>query len=471
MAIHIPLSQIEEDIKAIIPTDLTVTQIDETYEKMKKRGKIMPGYTPDPIESKIICFNVDDDQNLWVPYHYARTKFKKIPHPDTYVPLPESIELKVELRADQLEDTRKCFDLLVSKGSATVGLPPGRGKTYIGCFLTHCLRLKGMTIVPRKTLCSQWETTFNTGMPDATVWIVDESGRIPERFGGPEITDSSDLSLMPDMIICLDPRISKVPKQWLAKIGTLIIDEAHMLPTRGRIDNLLSIQPCYVLMETATMERGDGLHKICQLIGGSHGVFETSQLPYRFNIVDLPFIEAPERSGFRGIDYNFVCNGLSQMEEYNRAILNIVRHNPDNKFIVLTKRVEHGNSLKDRFIKADISCDTLMGTKKKYTNSRVLIGTFSKIGTGFDEATASDEFKGPTSDSLIICHSVSKIPNFEQYRGRVMRHKNPTVYWLNVKNRVIRNHLTAIKKHVIATNGTICKQEGIQYMYSKPRDK
>lgn len=457
MAMHIDLTKLSAEFKASIAEALTVTQVDEKLEKMKKLGKILPGYITDPINAKITCFDVKDGK-VRIPYHYARETLGAIPHPDNYPVLDESIENLVDLRENQVEDVKKSFEYLVSTGTTTIGLPPGRGKTYIGAFLLHCLRLKAVVIVPRKTLLEQWRITFVNALPKASVWVIDEKGIPPKN--------------QPDIIIALDPRIDKIPEEWKSKIGTMIIDEAHMLPTRGRIEGLLSFQPCYIIMETATMERGDGLHKICQLIGGCHGVFETSKIPYDFKIVQLPFIEAEEKSGPRGIDYGHVCNSLSTISEYNRAIVNIVKHHPENKFIILTKRVDHGKILQDLFLKDKITCDILMGVKKSYVNSKVLIGTFSKIGTGFDESTASKDFEGPTSDSLIICHSVSKTPNFEQYRGRVMRTTGkPTVYWLNVKNRVIRSHLTEIKKHVRLTNGTIIEQDGMRYMLSSNPDK
>lgn len=220
-------------------------------------------------------------------------------------------------------------------------------------------------------------------------------------------------------------------------------------------------------METATMVRGDNLHLICHLVGGDHGVFMTAKDPYTFNIVDLGFINAEERVGPMGVDYTNLCCSLSEIEEYNRAILNIVKQHSNNKFIILTRRVEHGAALVKMFRENDISADTMMGTKKSYVNSRVLIGTFSKIGTGFDEKTSSASvFKGNVSDSLILCHSVKKEANFEQFRGRVMRTDNPTIYWLNVGNKTIRSHLRPIKKHVDATGGTICHQSGKRYMFS-----
>lgn len=447
MAIWVPLNTLSLVIKDKIADDLTVVQLDETYEKMKARGRIMPGYTVDP-DKKIYCFNIENG-NLWLPYFYARKTYKIIPDLDRYPSLDENLENKVDLRDNQIATVKQCFDELCKYGTTTVGLPPGYGKTYIGAYLSHCLGLKILVVVPRTPLLKQWEKTFNTAIPGIKIWIIDQNGKIP-------LDDE-----IPDVIIALDPRISKIPYDWKHKIGTLIIDEAHMLPTRGRIENLLSIRPAYIIMETATMERGDGLHKICQLMGGSHGVFKTAKDPYIFNIVDLSFIYAEEKTGSRGVDYNSLCDSLSCNEQYNKVIVNIVKHNPLNKFIVLTKRVSHGNHLMTLFRESDITCDSMMGTKKTYQNSRVLIGTFSKIGTGFDEATASaSTFEGNLSDSLIICHSVAKIPNFEQYRGRVMRTRNPTVYWLNVANKVIRAQLTGIKKHVKETNGEIIFQDG-----------
>lgn len=464
MSIWVPLETLDRSLRDKIGDDLTVVQLDETYEKMKKRGQILPGHIVDP-NQKILCFHIDsaENRNLWMPYFYARSKFKIVPDLERYPVLADGLQNKVELRDNQIDAVEQCFDDLVKYGTTTIGLPPGRGKTYMGAYLSHCLKLKVLVVVPRTPLLKQWETTFKNAIPGASIWIIDDKGNLPSSDLLKEgITDP------PDITIALDPRISKIPAHWKTKFGTLIIDEAHMLPTRGRIENLLSIRPAYIIMETATMIRGDGLHKICQLIGGDHGFFETSTDPYKFKIVDLSFINGLEKSGPRGVDYGALCDSLSENEQYNTVIVNIVRHNPQNKFIILTKRVDHGNHLMKLFKEAGITVDSMMGTKKSYTNSRVLIGTFSKIGTGFDEATASTHFEGNLSDSLIICHSVAKIPNFEQYRGRVMRTANPTVYWLNVANRVIRSQLTDIKKHVVKTNGTILLQNGVQYLYSSP---
>lgn len=455
MSIWISLNPLSKETKDRLAQDLTVVQLDESYEKMKKRGKIDPGHIPKP-DSKIPCYHIDPDRNLWVPYHYARMKFGLKPKLQSYPLMDQALENKIDLREAQVEVVEHCFNDLIAHGCTTVGLPPGFGKTYIGAFLSHCLKLKVLIVVPIASVIKAWENTFKTALPGVSVWCVDEFGRIPKGW------ESS--MTPPDVTICLDPRLAKLPKHWKNKFGTMIIDETHLIPTRDRIENLLSIRPAYVIMETATMEREDGLHKICHLIGGNHGIFRQAKDPYKFCIVQMPFVQAEESFTARGVNYGALCESLSNDKVYNTVILGIVKKNPESKFMILTRRAEHGNLLKDLFNSNGIPADTFLRAKKSYVNSRVLIGTFQKIGTGFDEATFSEHFEGPKSDSLIICHSVAKNRNFEQFRGRVMRTQDPTVYWLNVKNGVIRAHLTPLKKHVKETNGTIIEKDGYDYL-------
>ena len=66
-------------------------------------------------------------------------------------------------------------------------------------------------------------------------------------------------------------------------------------------------------METATMVRSDGLHKICHLIAGEHGFYKTANDRYDFKVIDLPQICGEEVIGPRGIDYNQLCNSYQMM--------------------------------------------------------------------------------------------------------------------------------------------------------------
>lgn len=504
MAVQVRLDSIPERYHAKILKDLTVTPLDVTYETMKKIGRIAPGYAPKTDTSvsvydisSVITTSSDKTEDsttvgseqasssdpilttsqksptkssqtstilqkyISLPYRYAKDIFKRsndhIDHRD--LPgLPEHNLYHAQLKDEQAEVAVECFRQLEINGTTIVGLYPGFGKTYIGSWLSYHLGLMTMVVAPRQPLLDSWTTTFRAAMPWAKLWIVGVNDK-EYNFDAIEYDDQ-----LPDIIICLDPRIGKIPSDVLALVGTLIIDEAHMIATPSRIKGLLSIFPRYVILETATLERPDGMHSICHLIAGKEGVFVTSNDRYTLYDVQLPFIEATEISTSMGVSYGGICSSLAENDMYNNVILGIVMANPSRKFILLTRLVKHANVLKKLLNDNGIEADTLVGTKKRYSDSTVLIGTFSKIGVGFDEATACDTFAGRKSDTMILCHSVKTVQNFEQFRGRVMRVKNPEIYWLTPKNKMIKRHLYGLRDWIAQTNGKIVKVDGRDYV-------
>ena len=91
----------------------------------------------------------------------------------------------------------------------------------------------------------------------------------------------------------------------------------------------------------------------------------------------------------------------------NRAVLDIILKFRERKFIVMTK---HADFLCESVRKLGISCDTFCGTKEKYNDSDVLVGTPSKLGTGFDESKCCTNFGGRPSDTIIMFHTTSIQP-------------------------------------------------------------
>ena len=150
-----------------------------------------------------------------------------------------------------------------------------------------------------------------------------------------------------------------------------------------------------------------------------------------------------------------MSKSLAESQERNKLIVSIVTTNIHRKFIILSKLQDHVKLLEDIFTKIGIKVGTLYGSKSKYSDSPVLIGTIPKIGTGFDENTACDDFQGVASDTLILCHSVKNWRLFEQLRGRCMRSKSPIVIWLADPISTIDNHFRELKSWIKETNGTI----------------
>ena len=267
-------------------------------------------------------------------------------------------------------------------------------------------------------------------------------------------TDDEDW-YMPYFIICMDGRIGKIPKKLIKKIGTVIIDEAHLFCSKGKVECLLGIQPRYVIAESATLQRGDKLEKMIHLICGEHRVYRRSNTQYIVYRLDTGIL-VEEEQGARGINYGKLCLALGMDEYRNEIIINIIKNNPHRKFMILSKCVPHVKLLREILIKNKLKCDILCGSKNNYSDSHVLVGTMSKMGVGFDEKNACENFKGVESNVLFLAHSMAQWQLFEQYVGRVKRTSVvPIVIWLYDRNKMGRKHFAELEDWIKLTGGEI----------------
>ena len=345
------------------------------------------------------------------------------------------------MNSNGVEIIDQAYQQLLKHSYTTLGVPPGTGKTIMGALLSYLMGYVTMVYCNRSTIAKQWVTTFSKCFPSAIdkIWLVGED------------KEPKDI---PYFIICMDGRTDMLPAHILSAIGMLIIDEAHMFCTPSRVKCLLKCQPRYIVLESATLEREDGMHLMVQSMAGTHGVFKISNQPYLvYKVKTFCYIELVQNRF--GNDFGKMSKSLAESQERNKLIVSIVTTNIHRKFIILSKLQDHVKLLEDIFTKIGIKVGTLYGSKSKYSDSPVLIGTIPKIGTGFDENTACDDFQGVASDTLILCHSVKNWRLFEQLRGRCMRSKSPIVIWLADPISTIDNHFRELKSWIKETNGTI----------------
>lgn len=316
--------------------------------------------------------------------------------------------------------------------------------TIMGAALSYLAEYNTLVLCNRASIAEQWRKTFLKCYPghDSWIWVVGK--------------DPMPTTYIPPFIICMDQRYTKIPKQYAKAVGTLIIDEAHLFCTPTRVKCLLYVQPRVVIVETATLKRNDGMHVMIQSMVGTHGVFTVSNAPYVVKRV-LTQIPIEITKNKFGNDYTAMCKEISINTERNELICDIVATNLHRKYIILTRRADHVVTLQNMFESMGIPSGTLYGSKNKYKDSTVLIGTMPKIGTGFDEENACADFKGNKSNVLILANSVKQYQSFEQYRGRVMRCKSPIVIWIQDPISTINNHFLGLRSWIDETNGTIEK--------------
>lgn len=431
-------TQETRDLLKLLTFELKDKEEEERMKYMKKKFEVK-------CKGHIQMFGFDKEQGkLRIPYFFAIKYFKE-PNTKVYnASFDKTLHpFILKLLDRQKEPFMEALRLLTLHNTVTIGLPPGFGKTIGGIWLAYIKGLCTLIHAHRDTIIQQWLTTISICCPSLLpyVWIVGEN-----------TVDN------PVFILCMNTRYHHIPKDLMDRVGTVIVDEAHLFCTKGNKDCLLASNPKYIIMETATLERDDGMELMVQSIAGSHGVFKISTNPYALYKI-VTGVHAEEKQGARGVNAGNLYKELSESEYRNLIILNIVKSNPDKKFIVLSKLAMHVELLENLLTANGIECDTLYGSKSKYSDSQVLLGTGQKMGTGFDESNACKNFKGVKSSVLILAHSVKKWQIFEQFRGRVMRADVPIVVWLEDKNKMVKRHFRNLIPWFKDTNAQIIDVE------------
>ena len=393
---------------------------------------------------------ITTEARIRIPFRFGCSLFKRMVNHDK--PYPRVAEAPLDrpnfcasLKDYQVQPALEAYQQLQIWGSTTLKLPPGFGKTMIGAWLWTFTATIVVVLVVQQPLLRQWKKTFLTAVPGLahSIWVVGE-----DPPPGPGVR--------PAIIICMNQRTHQVPAEIKDAVGCLIIDEAHCFCTPDRVDALLAFTPKYVIAETATLERDDGMEKMIHSICGEHSVSRVATKPYSVIRLDTSISVEESRNKY-GVNFNDLCNKLCALPERNMIIVDLIKTNPHRKFMILTRLADHVALLQLLILNSGISCATLYRNQRTYSDSSVLIGTIPKIGTGFDEANACEDFGGVQSDTLILASSIKKNTVFEQIRGRVMRSANPVVIYLVDRNQVCKRHFRETAGWIEYTQGTISR--------------
>ena len=311
--------------------------------------------------------------------------------------------------------------------------------TIVGAYMAAHFGFLTIILMHRTTLLKQWQQTFQK-VTNASTWVVEEEP-MPPLF---------------NVIICLDKRVEKVPLTIRNRVGMMIIDEAHAFCTESQVERLLGFHPRYVIAETATLERDDDMHRMIVAICGEHHI--SREMKKKFHVYKI-FTgikgEREERKHGPGVVWHVLAKSLAFNSLRNQIIVELAMKNPSYKIVILTGYRAHTKLLYQMFLDLGESVDFLCGPKKNYSDSRILIGTINKIGTGFDEASFCDDFKGVKINLGILVHSVAKKQLLEQTVGRVFRADFPNIMHLVDDDKTIQNHWRKAKTWYKSKGGEI----------------
>jgi superfamily II DNA or RNA helicase len=325
-------------------------------------------------------------------------------------------EFKGVLRPEQKVVKNETIDFLTKTGSIIISAYPGFGKTLLSINLACSIKLKTLIIVNKIVLIKQWEESIIKFCPSATIQKLTAKSKMKDC----------------DFYIMNAINIEKMGKTFFKDIGNLIIDEAHLIMAETLVKSLKFICPRYLIGLSATPYRYDGLNIMLDFYFGKNKIIremERKHIVYMVNTGFTPIVEKMENGR---LNWGLVLQSQSEDDKRNDLIINIIRKFKDRCILVLTKRVEQGKLLMNKLKDIDEDVTSLLGEQQEFNKeSRILVGTTSKCGTGFDHAKL---------DTLILASDIDAY--FIQVLGRIFRRQDtiPIVFDLVDNNGVLIKH-------------------------------
>lgn len=385
-------------------------------------------YTNRDVKESILFYKIEGDDILLPYYFYGILTGEKPNGNKKYI--ETNFEFTSELRPYQEPTMEEAIEHLKNHGTSLLALWPGYGKSICGAYLSQWCHTITIVFYHRQILGQQWLATFKE-CTDAKVWLVEEPEEPSEHY---------------DVILCMDTQFYKLAKKITNKIGCVIIDEAHAFCTPSRVECWLGCEPKYVISLTATPDREDEMHSMRQAVCGLHGIYRINPNPFTI-IRFITGITIEAKKNKQGtIDWNNLVNSLCEDDTRNSYIIEFVQSNLQFKILILTWRKGHAKMLHEQLNKLGIKTAIMAGTSTTYSDSKVLVGTISKIGTGFDEKSACADFSGERINLLLMVGTTKSENVIEQTVGRVFRATDPYVVFFYDNVPTIKKHYSIFRK-------------------------
>lgn len=368
--------------------------------------------------------------DLILPFAYAaRTLKLKRPTRDQFPSM--KAEFTMTPYEEQKELLEEATELLNSKGSVMISAYTGFGKSLASISLACSIKFKTLVVVNKIVLMKQWEESIARFAPTATV----------QRLTVKSKKKDSDFYIMNAQ------NIEKMGKNFFSDIGTVIVDEAHMIMAETLSRSLQYVHPRYLVGLTATPYRPDGLNKLLEFYFGKYKIIRKLCRKHTAYKITTGFKPTIEYAANGRVNWGAVLDSQANDEERNELIIRLLQHFYDRNFLVLVKRVAQGRYLEERLRGLGENVTSLLGSNQEFeASSRILIGTCQKVGVGFDHSKL---------DALLLAADLEEY--FIQYLGRVFRTKDvePIVLDLVDDYSILNKHFLTRRKVYQDSGGVV----------------
>ncbi len=383
-----------------------------------------------------------DDEFVYVPFHFGHSNFV-LDRPKQNLNISEttvSDEFIGTLRPNQMAVRNKCIFNLNKKGCIILAAEPGFGKTITAIEMMCSLNMPVLIVVKQTMIANQWINAIKNYAPSKKIQQIKSNKPVNKEI---DVYIVNPIILKPQ--IELEKILKEKKRQDFSHIKFVIVDEMHQIVSKVLLRSFFKLQPDYIIGLSATPRRpvNDPYQKAISWFFGNVVVGKELFKKHTVYSVETNFMPTEIKYTLKGVDWTHILRSQAQDNNRNILITDIVMHFPTRIWLILVKLVDHAVQLKTIFNQNNVACETLTGSKTEFDrNCKILIGTTSKIGVGFDHAPI---------DALFVAADV--VEYFEQFLGRCMRkvNNNPIVFDLDDSYSILHRHyehrLKKYKKH------------------------
>lgn len=314
---------------------------------------------------------------------------------------------------------------MMKKGQGILRAPTGSGKTACLLWLAAKLGQRTLILVHTKDLLSQWQQRceqalgFKPGVIGAGQWEEHEL-----------ITIAMVQTLM---------RYERLPADWVASWGTVMLDEAHRAPASSFLHVLSQMTSKHIYGATATPTRRDGNHPMMHAIIGpvvasipEDALVTSGQLirpvvhmmPTGFRS-KIAYRMATAHNAFqRNRIYQQVASELAEDHERARVIARQVVKVRHRNQLVLSKRIKHLELINQMIYEIDpeLSTFVLTGSHNGEDRANILqMVADGEISVLLSTQLADEGLDLPILDVLHLTFPGRGLEKLQQQVGRIMR--------------------------------------------------
>lgn len=405
----------------------------------------------------IYCYKKFQDKGALIPCRYNRKKrtYKKVSFPKPKLSLrPEQEKVLAEMKAliSKREENAKKNGESIACHHIFGHIYTGFGKSPLGSIFGAEKEGPILIFCDRDSVRQGWVGTWREFFgiePHVATGQKDEKGNV--KLG------EHDVCILSIQLAMLH----QFSRDEYSHYKTVICDEADTLCTQNAINILLDLAPEYFIGLTATVRRNDGLDKVLDVFWGPRSEWiqrlkefgETCSM--HLHIMYTPFKIESMYNRKSSLDWMGMSQVASNIHERNIMIRNLCLLRMNDKILILTKLVEHVETLAQMLRDVGDDVSIYCGTSKTYYDAHSLIATLSKAGRGYDDKQVSAAFDGRRFDVLILCMTMK---DADQALGRALRGEKLDVYLFVDNNSVMQSHADQMRS-INTKRGAIVSEE------------